>query len=278
MHHVTWQQLQESLETAVSHPTDTAWTIYHYLSANYVELGSASSRALLASYIKLPVNRPSLLHSCILRTALKMADSFQDFRLPSFLTIWGFPKMLRQEDFERQTDAEGRTFSSLHQRTLRALSIYFQQHPECDKTQYQSLLSQVITPETQYSGVGESTTNIGREGEDMAAAYLQRMGYSILERNWHNKGRKELDIIALEGNTVVFVEVKTRKAYSLTSPFDAITAEKKHRLTLAADSYIRMNHLTFSCRFDVIGITGQGESARIEHIQNAFPPTNNRFY
>lgn len=108
----------------------------------------------------------------------------------------------------------------------------------------------------------------GLQGEDRAAQYLLDKGYHIVARNWHNRGRKELDIVAVDGDTMVFVEVKTRRANSLTSPLEAINAAKIHRLALAAHSFIRINHITMNVRFDVIGITG----ALIEHIENAFFP------
>ena len=60
--------------------------------------------------------------------------------------------------------------------------------------------------------------DLGHKGEDMAAKYLQEQGYFILERNWMNKGRKELDIIATKDDVIVFVEVKTRKVGSVTTP------------------------------------------------------------
>ncbi|MBQ0019048.1 MAG: YraN family protein [Bacteroidales bacterium] len=111
--------------------------------------------------------------------------------------------------------------------------------------------------------------NTGSQGEDRAAQYLMDKGYQIVARNWHNRGRKEIDIVAIDGGTLVFVEVKTRAANSLTSPFQAITWQKMHRLTLAADSFIRTNHINMNARFDVIGITG----TEIEHIENAFTPS-----
>lgn len=110
--------------------------------------------------------------------------------------------------------------------------------------------------------------DMGRQGEDRAVQYLVDKGYQIVARNWHNRGRKELDIVAIDGDTLVFVEVKTRMAGSLANPFDAINPLKMHRLTLAADSFIRSHHLSLNARFDVIGIIGD----KIEHIPHAFMP------
>lgn len=114
---------------------------------------------------------------------------------------------------------------------------------------------------------------IGRIGEDMAAQYLKDKGYQILCRNWKNRGRKELDIVAVDGNELVFVEVKTRSEGTLTGPFEAVDYRKQHRLALAANSFIMMNRISLAPRFDVIGIVGAGANARIEHIQHAFVPS-----
>ena len=112
--------------------------------------------------------------------------------------------------------------------------------------------------------------DLGHKGEDMAAEYLQQHGYYILDRNWTNKGRKEIDIIALKDDIVVFVEVKTRKVGSLVTPIAAVDSRKQHRVCLAADSYLKTNRIDFRCRFDIIGIIYSEEASRIEHIEDAF--------
>jgi putative endonuclease len=111
---------------------------------------------------------------------------------------------------------------------------------------------------------------LGQRGEDIAASYLQEQGYCILERNWTNKGRKELDIIATKGDVVVFVEVKTRKAGTVQAPLEAVNLSKQRRICLAADSYLKDNHLNLCCRFDVIGIIYNDEANRVEHVEDAF--------
>ena len=112
--------------------------------------------------------------------------------------------------------------------------------------------------------------DLGQKGEDMAAEYLQQEGYCVLERNWKNQGRKELDIIATKDDVVVFVEVKTRRVGSATAPLSAVNARKQHRICLAADSYIKANRIDFRCRFDIIGIVYDDEESRLEHIEDAF--------
>ena len=108
----------------------------------------------------------------------------------------------------------------------------------------------------------------GQQGEDQAAQYLINKGYRIVARNWYNRGRKELDIVAEDGHTLVVVEVKTRRDGSLSSPLGAVTPAKMYRLSLAANSFIRCHQVTMNVRFDIIGIVGQD----IVHVENAFVP------
>lgn len=258
---LTTEELQNSIITVAEHPEDTAWDIYRYLSRNYLELNSDVARKLLLAYLKIDLPRPSLLHSCFLNLSVKFVRVYDDFRFPSFLNIWNYPEMLRPEDWMPNCQTEHKSKkTSLKEQVESTLSYYNLQHSK--KNEHTS----------------PSTTVLGRAGEDMAVRFLQEKGYCILDRNWRNRGRKELDIIARKDDTLVFVEVKTRKANSLTSPLDAITYSKRHRVTLAAQSYMLTNGFNLSSRFDVIGIVGYGDSAVIEHIENAFPPCNTRFY
>ena len=114
--------------------------------------------------------------------------------------------------------------------------------------------------------------DIGQRGEEIAANYLQEHGYCILERNWTNKGRKEIDIIATKDDVVVFVEVKTRKVGSASTPISAVDGRKQRRIILAADSFVKACHIDFRCRFDVVGIIYDDFSSSLEHIVDAFRP------
>ena len=102
--------------------------------------------------------------------------------------------------------------------------------------------------------------------------YLQEQGYCILERNWTNKGRKEIDIIAIKDDVVVFVEVKTRKVGSASTPISAVNERKQRRIILAADSFVKACRIDYCCRFDVVGIIYDDDSSRIEHFVDAFRP------
>lgn len=112
---------------------------------------------------------------------------------------------------------------------------------------------------------------VGDRGETLAAEYLQRQGYTIVDRNWHDR-TGELDIVARDANGVwVFVEVKTRRAAD-ANPLEALTPRKRRALTAAAQFYLAKNGLEDEVwRIDVIAVTFQsGKPPHIEHFQDAF--------
>jgi putative endonuclease len=116
--------------------------------------------------------------------------------------------------------------------------------------------------------------SLGRRGEDAAAKFLKRRGFHILARSLDSP-LGELDIVAVDGRTVVFVEVKTRRSNDAGRASEAIDQRKEQRMTQAALGYLKSHRLLeYSARFDVVAITWP-ESARrpeIEHFKNAFSP------
>lgn len=112
---------------------------------------------------------------------------------------------------------------------------------------------------------------LGRSGEDIAVAYLARARYKVLERNFRTKCG-EVDIIAREGKTLVFIEVKTRRNLSYGCPQLAVTRFKQKQISKAALLYLAANKLTeTAARFDVIAISlSDYEKAQVDHIKNAF--------
>jgi putative endonuclease len=114
---------------------------------------------------------------------------------------------------------------------------------------------------------------LGQRGERAAAKYLKRRGYKILATGDRLKHLDELDIVAADGRTVVFVEVKTRSSQDHGHPADAVDAVKQRKLTKLAVTYLKRHRLLdYPARFDVIAVTWP-ENARkpqIEYIQNAF--------
>jgi len=116
---------------------------------------------------------------------------------------------------------------------------------------------------------------IGRYGESLAREYLQAQGYRILEENFKNK-LGEIDLVAQDGKTVCFVEVKTRQSLSQGQPYEAVNAWKIRKLSQMATIYLKYKYysLEIPSRFDVISIVQDKTSPpKIQHIKNAFDST-----
>jgi putative endonuclease len=114
--------------------------------------------------------------------------------------------------------------------------------------------------------------NLGKRGEDAAAKFIRRLGYKILARG-DRFGLGELDIVALDRETIVFVEVKTRESHIAGHPVEAVDLKKQQKLTLLAVSFLKHHRLlNRHARFDVIAITWPSgvKKPTIEHFQNAF--------
>jgi putative endonuclease len=121
----------------------------------------------------------------------------------------------------------------------------------------------------QSSDIRPSRSLIGNEGEDIAAVWLQQHGYTILERNYRVR-YGEVDLIVRKEDTIAFVEVKRRlKHYFELS--DVITRAKQKKIGRAARCYMVMHeNLSFSYRFDVALIEGEGDTIRVTYIEHAF--------
>ena len=110
----------------------------------------------------------------------------------------------------------------------------------------------------------------GKSGEDRAADELERRGYAILARRYRTR-HGEIDIVARDGDTTVFVEVKARTTAEFGSAADAVTRSKQRQVVSMAWDYVVRNGLSESrCRFDVVAIDGVGEAAVITVYPNAF--------
>ena len=116
---------------------------------------------------------------------------------------------------------------------------------------------------------------LGAKGEEIAVRYLQSREYKILERNYRIRFG-EIDIIAEQGENLVFIEVKTRADKYFGSPFESVTVRKQKQLSKVALEYMsKQDWHNRPARFDVVGIELQeGENtfqnAAIELLQNAF--------
>ena len=112
--------------------------------------------------------------------------------------------------------------------------------------------------------------NSGKKGEEIAAKYLKKNGYKILEKNFR-KPYGEIDIIAQKGENVAFVEVKTRKSDSYGTPAEFVTAKKQERIKKTAYTYIQQNNLEAEFTFDIIEVYLNAEKGvKINHLINAF--------
>ncbi len=112
----------------------------------------------------------------------------------------------------------------------------------------------------------------GKHGEEIAVAHLQGLGFKILETNWRHR-RWEVDIIAMEGNMLVFVEVKTRSYDYFGKPEEFVTPAKERHLATAAAAYMEQNGHEWAVRFDVVSVLKQKNgSFSVELIRDAFFP------
>ena len=117
-----------------------------------------------------------------------------------------------------------------------------------------------------------STHNeLGVKGEIIACEYLQHKGFTILEINWRF-AHAEIDIIAKQNQTIVFVEVKTRSSEYFGFPETAVDAAKQKNMAMAAEEYLEQQSIETDVRFDVISIVMKNNEPDIHHIEDAFFP------
>ncbi len=112
---------------------------------------------------------------------------------------------------------------------------------------------------------------IGEKGERLTQVFLQEKGYQLIELNWRHR-KDELDIIAVDRDTLVFVEVKTRSSRCFENPKDAVTIKKQRNIIRAANAFIEDKNLSLDARFDIVSVLIEGKKVEIEHIEDAFYP------
>jgi putative endonuclease len=118
--------------------------------------------------------------------------------------------------------------------------------------------------------------DLGQRGEAAAARHLRRLGYKIVARRDRSYGG-ELDLVAVDGRTIVFVEVKTRRSQEAGHPVEAVDAAKQRRLARAADVFLKRHGLSdYAGRFDVVAVTWPEGRRRpvVEHFPSAFEAGN----
>lgn len=110
---------------------------------------------------------------------------------------------------------------------------------------------------------------LGKLGEEMAVAFLQKNGYTILETNWTFQ-KAEIDIIAKKENILAIVEVKTRSSIDFGLPQDFVKPKKIQLLVKAVNEYVVKNDLDLNVRFDIIAINKENSKYKMEHLEDAF--------
>jgi putative endonuclease len=111
--------------------------------------------------------------------------------------------------------------------------------------------------------------DLGKLGEELAVDFLQKHGYEILETNWTFQ-KAEVDIIALKGEVLAVVEVKTRSSIDFGLPQEFVKPKKIQLLVKAINEYITQNEIDVEVRFDIIAIHKENNDFTLEHIEDAF--------
>ncbi|MDF2461392.1 MAG: YraN family protein [Candidatus Saccharibacteria bacterium] len=110
-----------------------------------------------------------------------------------------------------------------------------------------------------------SSTSTGRTAEATTADYLTTIGYTLIDRNWHNRFC-EIDLVARNAGTIHFIEVKYRATTATGDPADFIGPGKLHRLRRAAAAWVQAHHWSGPYQIDVVGVTGDGAVTHIGNI------------
>lgn len=110
---------------------------------------------------------------------------------------------------------------------------------------------------------------LGEKGEGIAVKFLKKKGYKIIKQNFKTPAG-EIDVIASEGKSLVFIEVKTRESIKYGRPFEAVNRIKKKKIANTAMLYLKRFKELPSCRFDVVSIYYENGRPELELIKDAF--------
>lgn len=129
-----------------------------------------------------------------------------------------------------------------------------------------------VAKQSQKEGMVDTRRKLGNRGEKIAAKFLRKQGYQIIEKNYRSR-LGEIDIVAKEDESVVFVEVKTRCSTHFGLPEEALSYDKRRRLSKLALGYLAHRRIKdTNCRFDVVSILMDNNRANhVKLIKNAFP-------
>jgi putative endonuclease len=115
-------------------------------------------------------------------------------------------------------------------------------------------------------------SDLGKKGEELAAAHLRKNGYTILKQNYRFSSRAEVDIVACKDDHLIFVEVKTRVSAYLNDPALMVPMKKQRQIIKAATDFITRKQMNMPWRFDIISIVFNKEYTKLNHIEDAFYP------
>ncbi|MFD2517566.1 YraN family protein [Salinimicrobium flavum] len=110
---------------------------------------------------------------------------------------------------------------------------------------------------------------LGKEGEELAVAFLVEQGYKIVVRNFRYQ-KAEVDIIARKQNVLAVIEVKTRSTPDFGDPQDFVKKKQINQLVKAIDFFVNDHELDVNVRFDIVAIIKNKAGTRIEHLEDAF--------
>ena len=233
-------------------------------------------------------------HTAMLYAALRVANAVDSFVLLDFLSQIG----LQPDDWQPHTNGEGKAVPPVAHRVMNRIFLELHLMPTVERALQvapflqESLRNHPANKENQrnmafiYEIMGEHEKavaacpseaehlRLGRWGEETAAAFLQKKGYAILEHDWRS-GHRDIDLVARDGKTLVFVEVKTRTNRVFGNPEDAVNYQKRENLRRAMNHYVKLHRLAGTLRFDIVTVVGSlGSVPEITHFVDV--PLNDR--
>ncbi len=228
------------------------------------------------------------VRTAILEDAIRLSAASEDFFLMDYLAQLN----LTEADWDSSISKNGNTLQPSALRILKRVLLEIQLMPTLDYAlKILPLLEEAARryPEHEdcrqcmsivYEIMGETEKakamvpkqsehlELGRWGEKTAITFLEKKGYKILHHDWHSAHR-DIDIVAKDGETLVFVEVKTRKNRVFGEPEEAVDYKKRRCLQKSIHHYIKTYHCEEDTRFDIITVVGSmWETPEISHLEN----------